>query len=120
MQTPAQILERLKPLSSIEGYDTVDRFLRDPGTYLEESKSDGRVTVKMVDHAWGTRLQIARKKGLRPLPGCEHLVQSLARLPDAMILKVVILLGTSMIGAVWFIEENQEPVGFVVGELTTL
>lgn len=118
MKTPELILERLKPLSSVEGFHEVERFLRDPATRLHYSKSDGRVAVKMIDHAWGARLQIAQDKGRKSVPGCEHLVQSLAYLPEATILKMVVLEGECALGAVWFVEETDEPVGFVVADLS--
>lgn len=115
----SDILERIGPLASADGYDAMKRFLKHPATHFHQSQSDGRVTVDAINHAWAARLEIALKKGFEPLPGCKCLVQSLARIPAAAMLNMVVLEGDSQIGAVWFLEATSEPVGFVVGDRAT-
>jgi hypothetical protein len=94
-------------------------FLLDPETRPHSSESDGLVTVKMIDHAWGTRLQILQNKGWKTPIGCEHLVQSLAQFLDTTVLKMVALEGANALGAVWFVERTGEPVGFVLCDRST-
>jgi len=96
-----------------------ETFLQHPGTHLHQGGTDGRVTVKQADHAWGTRLELARTKGLQPMPGCEHLVSTLNKLPAETILEVVILEGQGKLGAFWFVEQTGDPVGFIVGAPAT-
>ena len=116
MQTVLDILERIEPLASADGYDAMKRFLMHPATHFHQSESYGRVTVDAINHAWATRLEMALKKGFEPLPGCKCLVQSLARFPAAAMLNMVVLEGDDQLGAVWFLEATSEPVGFVLGD----
>jgi len=103
MLTPLDILGRIEPLASADGYNAIKRFLIHPATHVHESGSEGRVTVKAIDHAWAARLDIALKKGLRPVPGSQHLVRSLANLPATAMLHMVAMEGAGQLGAVWFL-----------------
>lgn len=119
MQTPAAILERIRSLREVEGFAAAQAFLRDPQTHPHQGGTGGRVTVKQIDHAWRTRLEIARGKGVRPVPGCEHLVSELNKLPGETVLDTFIFEHEDGLGAFWFVEQTGEPVGFVVGERAT-
>jgi len=118
MEKPAAILERIQPLTAVEGYAAARELLQHPRTHLHEGGTDGRVTVKQIDHAWGTRLDIALKKGLRPVPGCQHLVSELSKLPEETVLETVIFEHENGLGAFWFTERTGKPVGFIVVERT--
>jgi hypothetical protein len=116
MHTPRSILAQLRPLSGVNGFDEAEATLSDPATRVSEP-TNLRFTVKRLNFVWGARLKIFQDKGLPAIPGCEGLVQSLARFPEETILKRVALRGVSTLGAVWFVEATDEPVGFVFWQI---
>lgn len=119
MQTPRSILEQLRPLSGVDGFDEAEAILSDPATRVSEP-TNLQFSVKRLNFVWGTRLNITRDKGLPAIPGCENLVQSLARLPEDTVLKRVALRGAGTLGAVWFVETTDEPVGFVFWQIAAV
>jgi hypothetical protein len=116
MPSPASILERIDLLRDVPGYARIRDFLRQPTTKYYNGGGSNRVSVKQVDHAWGTRLMIARSKGLPPAIGSEHLVATISDLPKTEMLESVIFASEEELAAFWFIEANGFPVGFVLAE----
>lgn len=118
MLTPASLLERLQPLSMVEGYAEAEAFLSKPGTHLHDSGSDGRVTAKRIRFVWDYRFERAQKGIIRPIPGLAHLVGALRSLPDDTVLRAVIFENGDAINAFWFDDQTGSLVGFVVIEPT--
>ena len=119
MLTSALILEKLQPLSKVEGFSAASAFLQASGTRRHEGGSDGRVTVKQTRDIWGYRFERAKKGVIRPIPGLEHLVGALSSLPADTILKSVIFENGKSVSVFWFDDQITSPIGFVVCEATT-
>ena len=116
MLTPELLLERLQPLSTVEGYVEAKAFLRRPGTCLHESGDDGRVVVERIRFVWGYRFERSQSGIIQPIPGLAHFVEVLRASPDDNVLEGIIFENEKAISAFWFDEQTGSPIGFVVCE----
>jgi hypothetical protein len=114
MPSPTELLARISPLREVVGYQRAADFLRHPATQYHDGGGGNRVSVRQIDHAWGTRLLIAHNKGLPAATGSEHLVAAIKDLPNDAMLEGAIFASDREIAAFWFVETTGVPVGFVI------
>ena len=114
VNAPAEVLERISPLKDVAGYARVADFLRKPSTQYHDGGGGNRVSVKQIDHAWGTRLLIARNKAVSPALGSEYLVETVNELPSETVLESAIFANEQELAAFWFVEATGVPVGFII------